>query len=440
MNSIRSAIKMTGEQFSRQGVRRYLFNSGWLFAEQGLRMIAGFLVGIYVARHLGPAQFGTFSYVIAFVALFAPLASLGLDSIVIRELVVHRKDEAAILGTAFRLKAVGALIALAALALTLTIVGVVAPIRGYVFVVGIGLLAQAFDVTDLHFQSHVLSKYASLCRMFQIALSAGLKLALVWNGAGLEWFVAVALIDQLALAAALAWAYRQRGGERFYATFDRGLARRLVSASSPLIISGLIGALYMRIDQVLIMALVGAEGVGLYAAATVLTEALFFVPAVVSSTLFPAIVAAGAGDVATYAARRVMLYRALLGGTLVMSMTVALAAPLIVRILYGERFAAAALVLSIHAFTLPFVACALVFGKVLIAEGRHALMPKITLAALVANVGGLVLLLPAVGVAGAAAAAVLAQATALGTLLVLDRDSRVDARHVLGIAVPVRAR
>lgn len=436
MNLIRSTIKLTAEQVQRRGLRRYLFNSGWLFAEQGLRTTVGLLIGIYIARYLGPAEFGTFNYVISFVVLFAPLANLGLDSIVIRELVLHRENEAAILGTALRLKVVGALVALAVLALTLTMVGTVTTVRGYIFVVGLGLLAQAFDVVDLHFQSHVLSKYASLCRILQITLSASLKLVLAWNGAALGWFVVIALIDQVTLAIALAWAYRLRGGAPFFASFDYGLARRFLSAGSPLIISGLMGAMYMRIDQVLIMELIGAKDVGLYAAATGLTESLYIIPTIITNTLFPALVTARAGDDVTYAAHRVALHRALLGCALAVSTTVAFTAPSIVRLFYGETFAGAARVLSIQVFTLPFVASGLIFGKVLITEGRQSLMPKITLAALIANVSGLILLVPVVGIAGAAIATVLAQATGMATLLALDRRSRFDILGVFGITVP----
>jgi hypothetical protein len=58
-----------------------------MFGEQVLRMIAGLLVGIWVARYLGPEQFGVFSYATAFVAIFSAAAKLGLDGIVVRDLV-----------------------------------------------------------------------------------------------------------------------------------------------------------------------------------------------------------------------------------------------------------------------------------------------------------------------------------------------------------------
>ncbi len=90
-----------------------------MFAEQILRMVAGVLVGIWVARYLGPEQFGVFSYVIAFASLFSSIAKLGLDGIVVRDLVKDPEQRNQYLGTAFWLKLLGALLMLCVIAIIL---------------------------------------------------------------------------------------------------------------------------------------------------------------------------------------------------------------------------------------------------------------------------------------------------------------------------------
>lgn len=82
INKIKSLVQ-------HQGFRRYAANTSWMMAEQMLRIVAGLLVGIWVARYLGPEQFGLFSYVLAFTAIFGGIAKLGLDGIMVRELVNH---------------------------------------------------------------------------------------------------------------------------------------------------------------------------------------------------------------------------------------------------------------------------------------------------------------------------------------------------------------
>src|SRR5690606_8774288 len=62
-------------------------NIGWLFFDRVFRMGMGLIVGAWVARYLGPTDFGTFNYLLATIATLVPFASLGLECMVVRELV-----------------------------------------------------------------------------------------------------------------------------------------------------------------------------------------------------------------------------------------------------------------------------------------------------------------------------------------------------------------
>jgi len=84
-----------------------------------MRMLAGLLVGIWVARYLGPAQFGLFSYAVAFAALFSSIAKLGLDSIMVRDLVREPAQRDIYMGTAFWLKLAGSLAMLGVIGIAL---------------------------------------------------------------------------------------------------------------------------------------------------------------------------------------------------------------------------------------------------------------------------------------------------------------------------------
>ena len=72
---------------SHQGFKRYFANTSWLFAEKVLRVVIGLFIGVWVARYLGPEKYGLLSYAQSFVGLFTAIATLGLDGIVVRELV-----------------------------------------------------------------------------------------------------------------------------------------------------------------------------------------------------------------------------------------------------------------------------------------------------------------------------------------------------------------
>ncbi|MCW8980673.1 MAG: oligosaccharide flippase family protein, partial [Altibacter sp.] len=67
--------------------------------EKGLRILDAFFIGIWLARYLGPEQFGVLSYAESMVYLFTAVAAMGLDQIVVRELVKDIPRQNEILGT-----------------------------------------------------------------------------------------------------------------------------------------------------------------------------------------------------------------------------------------------------------------------------------------------------------------------------------------------------
>ena len=167
------------------GFMRYFKNSAWMISEQMLRMIAGVFVGVWVARYLGPEQFGIFSYVAAFTALFASIAKLGLDSIVVRELVNQPDKQDVYLGTAFWMKVLGAITVISLIALVLPWTSNDSTTSLYIFIIASGLFFQSFEIVDFYFQSQVLAKYISICKVIQLLFSSCIKIYLVLTGAEL---------------------------------------------------------------------------------------------------------------------------------------------------------------------------------------------------------------------------------------------------------------
>ena len=94
--------------FENKSFQLYFRNSSWMLAEQILRIISGVLVGIYVARYLGPEQFGVLSYALAISAFVLAITRLGMDAILVRELVGKSSDQIELLGTAYWLMSLAA--------------------------------------------------------------------------------------------------------------------------------------------------------------------------------------------------------------------------------------------------------------------------------------------------------------------------------------------
>lgn len=395
---------------NHQGFVRYLKNTSWMMAEQLLRIVAGLFVGIWVARYLGPEQFGLFSYVMAFTAIFGGIAKLGLDGIMVRELVNYPENRDTYLGTAFWLKVIGAFIVMGLMAAIVPFTNNDSQTNLFIFIIATGLIFQSFEVVELYFQSQVMAKIVSICKVVQLALSSSIKIYLVITQAELLYFVLVTAFDALSLAVSYAIAYRLRKDHPpFYKYFDLSIAKQLLKDSWPLIFSAIVVMIYMRIDQIMIKEMLGEYEVGIYSAAVRLSEAFYFIPMLIARSLFPAIINAKKQSEELYKERLQRFY------TLMVWMAIGIALPMtflsdwLIILLFGEIYQQADQVLMIHIWAAVFVFLGVAFGKYLLAENYTKINFQRTLLGAVTNVLLNLYLIPIYGVVGAAMATFLAQ-------------------------------
>jgi O-antigen/teichoic acid export membrane protein len=333
---------------------KYFYNTSWMFAEQILRIITGLIIGVWVARYLGPEQFGIFSYVFAFSTIFTGIAKLGLDSIIVRDLVNEPDQSNIYLGTAFWLKFMGAFFTLAIIAFATLFIANDNTTNLYIFIIASGTIFQSFEVIDFYFQSRVLSKYVSLCKITQLFISSALKLYFILTDADLFYFVVVILIDQLTLAITLYIAYNYQKIGVFYLKFDVSLAKKLLKYSWPLILTSIISMVQARIDQVMLKEMIGNTELGYYSSAMRLIEVFGFIPVILTNSLFPAIVNAKNISMRLYTTRLFNFYRFMMLLFLCVAIPVYFFGEQIIVLLYKNAYAPAGHLFSLMAIRLFF--------------------------------------------------------------------------------------
>ena len=265
-------------------------------------------MGVYVARYLGPKDFGLRSYVQSLVGLFAVFSTLGLEQIIVRNLVKEGNQQDRLLGTAFFLHLLGAGLVFLALYVTTLFTRDASFTNVLIFIFATTTIFQSFNVIDYYFQSEVKSKFVVYCKTFQTFISAAFKLYLVFIKATLLWFVIALSFDALVLALGLVFIYFKQKNHIFAWRIDRKIALSLLSSSWPLILSGVMISIYMKIDQVMIKNMLDNKAVGNYAAAVRISEAWYFIPVVVTGSLFPAIINAKKKSQELYCSRLQGLY------------------------------------------------------------------------------------------------------------------------------------
>jgi len=393
----------------RKNLLAVLQNSGWLLLDKMFRMALGLLVGAWVARYLGPLQYGELAYTLAFVALFQAVASLGLDGIVVRDIAQNKAKANIILGTAFVLRLGIGLIC------WLTAVSSIAWLneindRSVILtaLAGGSLVFQAADTVDLWFQSQSQSRRTVLAKLTAYMISNGVKVAFILNNAPLIAFAAVMALDGLIAAIGLAIAYRQFPCDQRWICVA-ATARQLLSESWPFILSSVAIMIYMRIDLIMIKEILGTQPLGIYAAVLPLATLWQFIPMMLNASLAPFVARKKAESESAYwkVLQKIFKAYALLGW-LVCIPTVVFA-KLLVSFLYGSQYQQGAMVLSIYVFTNLFINMGVAQGLWLLNERRGIINLANTLVGAVIAVAGNWLLTPLFGIAGVAMVAVFAQ-------------------------------
>jgi O-antigen/teichoic acid export membrane protein len=395
------------------GFRKYFANTSWLIAERIFRSVLLLVVGVYVARYLGPERFGLLSYAMSFVALFSAIAMLGLDGIVVRELVRDGTKRDELLGTVFCLKLAGAFLVLIVLYVAVLFTSNDNFTNLLIFIIALSTVFQSFGVIDFYFQSKVLSKYVVYAQFVSSIVSSLTKLLLIWTGAPLLYFSIVFLLDGLILAIGLAIAYIGQKLNIFDWKFRPKLALRLLKDSWPLVLSGVCISIYMKIDQVMINHMLDTEAVGQYAAAVKLSEGWYFVPMIVCGSLFPAVLNAKRKSDEFYHARLQKLYDLIVWIAIPIALATTLVANLVVQVLYGTQFSKAASVLTIHIWAGVFVSLGVASAKWYIAENLQFFSSINTVIGAIVNIVLNLILIERYGIIGAAWATVISYGLAV---------------------------
>lgn len=391
----------------RPHLLKAMSNTGWLFGDHAVRMGVGLIVSVWLARYLGPEQFGLFSYAIAFVALFGAVAGLGLGGIVVRDLVRAPEIANDTLGTSFLLQIIGGLLAffLAVVAIFITRPDDQLSIL-MVTVLGFAMVFKSTEVVKYWFESQVQSKYSVWVENSAFLLFACVKVVLILGQASLMAFVWTLFAEGVVVAAALLGVYVWRGGHLNEWRSSQIRAKTLLKDSWPLIVSGLAVIIYMRIDQIMLGQMLGNESVGIYSAAVRISEVWYFIPMAIVASVFPFLMQNQ--DQAVFVKNFQRLFDLMFAISFPMTLLIATFSSLIIRFMFGVEYQDASSVLSVYAWAILFAFLGVPAGRwYLYADLQKLALVRTTLGAVV-NVLLNMVLIPLYGSVGAAYATLVA--------------------------------
>jgi O-antigen/teichoic acid export membrane protein len=335
---------------------KILDNIGWLFLDKALRMIVGLFVGVWVARYLGPEKFGQLNYAVAFVSLFGAIASMGLNSIVVRDIVRDPENTHATLGAAFILQLIGGIVALTASVLTITWFRPEDSLtKSMVAILGFSLVFKSSEVIKYWFESQVQSRYTVWIENGILVIVASIKVVMILIRAPIIAFVYIILLEAGLVATGLFGIYLKRGMEvgKWSVRFDRIIS--LFKDSIPLILMSILLSVYTKIDLLMVEYFLGWDATGLYTAAVKIAESWFFLAVIFVQSLYPSFIKSEQFDKDGLKHILTLFYSFMFWFSCIVSFILYIASDTLIVILYGLQYIDAVPVFKLYVWSGVFV-------------------------------------------------------------------------------------
>ncbi|MCB1968596.1 MAG: flippase, partial [Candidatus Accumulibacter sp.] len=397
-SATKTAFDWVRTWIANPSLRRVAGTAFWLQADKVAQMAVGFVVGIWLARYLGPDQFGLWSYALAIAAIAGTMGRFGLDGLLTRTFSLGAAPRGATLGAAVLLRVFGTFgLCLMAAALFGYLDGDRTILILLVFLLPAAVVRAPESIEFLHIVDGR-GRRILLARSGPLLLGAAIKIALILAEAPLAYFAAASLVEAAALAACFAVSLRGAGAGPL--TLDWSVVRRLLVDALPLALSAAAVMIYMRIDTVMLGAMAPADEVGIYAVAVRLAEASYFVPLAIVQATTPSLVRAKQQGPDHYHLRLRQLLQALVLYSYAVGAVVFVIADPLVTLLFGEAYAEAGFVLALYIWSTVFVVLGSASSAYLINEGQTWVLPTRTAVGALINVALNLVLIPRYGAVG----------------------------------------
>lgn len=344
-------------------------NIVWAVSGKIVTLLGSFIIGIFVARYLGPEQFGLMNYVIAYITIFQVLATFGLDNIEIREEAKNKEERDAILGTALTIKLVFSIIAILAIVVTIMIVETDSFTRWMILLYSTSMIFNSFFIVRNYFTAIVWNEYVVKSEIMRTIVGVLIKVFLLVIHASLAWFIFAAMLDYVLLASGYCLSYSRKIDSIKLWRFDWKWAKYLIRQSFPLLLTSAAVIIYQRIDQVMIKNMLDEAAVGQFSVAGKFVEVLIFIPIMICQTVAPMLVQTRDVDKEQYKKNAQIFMNLTIWSSVVISLVMSVLSYVVIRYTFGEAYLLAVPILQVLSFKTVAVALSNTAGQLIIIEG-----------------------------------------------------------------------
>lgn len=391
---------------------KFVRNTGWLIFDKVFHMSLSLLVTGTVSRYLGVEGYGILNYGLAFLEVFTVIAKLGIDGILVNEIIKQREGAARgendrteeLLGTAILLRFISGFLSIIIIYIFVIVLN---PGKVTVLVVTMiqsaALFFTAFDTIDYYYQSKLESRKPVLARSISYPCVCVFRIILVLMKADVSLFGLASVMDALLLAVILMHFYKIQDGLSFRVSLDA--AGYLLRHSIHFIAASFLVIIYTQMDRIMVQNMSSEYELGIYSAAMLITNLWIFIPnAILESGRPIAMERKRKGDEAGYERRMSQICGIIQWVSIAAGIGISAFGWLAIRIIYGVQFSVANRVLLVLIWSKLFSQMGAVRSVWMLCEGIEKYIKYFVGLGALINLFLNTLLIPEYGAVGAAIA------------------------------------
>ena len=271
------------------GLKKYLINTFWVLFEKGIRMTLGFFILAGVIKYLGPREYGTLSYAKSYATLFQALVFMGINEVLVRELIYHKEQTDTLMGTTFFLKVTGTLVSWVLMGLSFCFLDHSPKQMLFILLFSLWVLVENLNVLASFFSSRLLSKYWVISKLIALFISSLARVLFILYDLPTIFFVFVFIIDALIFSSLYIVFYYKEKKSVLQWKVDTSLMKQLVKSNGLFFAATIIPLVNLEIINVILQHMINATAVGYYAATMQIYLSIVAIVTVIIDSLFPAI-------------------------------------------------------------------------------------------------------------------------------------------------------
>ena len=391
-----------------QNKNNVLKNTTWIVGAKIFQMLIGFAVTALTARYLGPSNYGYIEYVAAFVGFITSIANLGINDVILKELIDHKDKQGEYIGTSLAIRVISSILSTIILLCLITILNPHDNLILFVTLLqSLSLVFQSFEIFNYWYHSMLRSKISSTISTIAYLITILYRIYLLVGQKNVIWFASINAFESLVTAILLYYSYIHNDGQTLI--FNKKLIKPIISKSHHFIYSGLMIAIYSQIDKIMLSSWLNDTFVGYYSATISITSMWGFVLAAIIQSFYSPICEAKKENELVYREKIKQLYSLIIWISIIVSSGISIFSPLIIHILYGEAYLPATNCLRIVGWFTGLAYLGSARAPWMLCENNQKFQKYILGIGCIANVILNTILIPILGIDGAAIATLITQ-------------------------------